>query len=55
MSRATIGAGTAPNTPAQLRAWIRNPDDLKHGVLMPAMQIDEAYLHQLVAYLITLR
>jgi cytochrome c oxidase subunit 2 len=55
MSRATIGAGTAPNTPAQLRAWIRNPDDLKHGVLMPAMQIDEAYLHQLVEYLITLR
>ena len=55
MSRATIGAGAAPNTRESLLAWVRNPDDLKHGVLMPAMQIDEEYLHQLVEYLITLR
>jgi cytochrome c oxidase subunit 2 len=55
MSRATIGAGAAPNTRERLRAWLRNPDDLKHGVLMPAMQIDDKYLDQLVAYLLTLR
>ena len=55
MSRATIGAGAAPNTRERLRAWVRNPDDLKHGVLMPAMEIDEKYLHQLVEYLFTLR
>ncbi|HEY7633901.1 MAG TPA: cytochrome c oxidase subunit II [Gemmatimonadales bacterium] len=55
MSRATIAAGAAPNTREQLRAWIRNPDDLKHGVLMPAMQIDDKYLHELVEYLLTLR
>jgi cytochrome c oxidase subunit II len=55
MSRATIGAGAAPNTRESLLAWVRNPDGQKHGVLMPAMQIDEAYLHQLVEYLITLR
>ena len=36
MSRATIGAGVAPNTRERLRAWVRNPDDLKRGVLMPA-------------------
>ena len=55
MSRATIGAGVAPNTRDRLHAWVRNPDELKHGVLMPAMQIDDAYLDQLVAYLLTLR
>jgi cytochrome c oxidase subunit 2 len=55
MSRATLGAGAAPNTRESLLAWVRNPDNLKHGVLMPAMQIDEEYLHQLVEYLITLR
>ena len=54
MSRATIGAGTAPNVRERLRAWVANPDALKHGVLMPPMQIDDAYLDQLVAYLLTL-
>ena len=55
MSRATIGAGVAPNVRERLRAWIRNPDGLKHGVLMPAMQIDDRYLDQLLTYLLTLR
>ena len=51
----TIGAGAAPNTRERLRAWIRNPDNLKRGVLMPAMQIDDKYIDQLVEYLMTLR
>ena len=55
MSRATIGAGVAPNTRNRLRAWVQNPDDLKHGVLMPAMQLDDEQLDQLVEYLLTLR
>jgi cytochrome c oxidase subunit 2 len=55
MSRETIGAGVAPNTRDRLRAWVRNPDDLKNGVLMPAMQLDDAQLDQLVEYLLTLR
>jgi cytochrome c oxidase subunit 2 len=55
MSRATIGAGAAPNTRERLRAWVRNPDNLKRGVLMPAMQIDDKYIDQLVDYLLTLR
>jgi cytochrome c oxidase subunit 2 len=55
MSRATIGSGAAPNVRDRLRAWIRNPDDIKHGVLMPAMQIDDEYVDQLVEYLLTLR
>ena len=55
MSRQTIGSGVAPNTREHLRAWVRNPDDLKRGVLMPPMQIDDKYEDQLVDYLLTLR
>ena len=55
MARATLGAGVAPNTRERLRAWVKNPDDLKHGVLMPAMQLDDKQLDQLVDYLVTLR
>ncbi len=55
MSRATIGGGVAPNTRDRLRAWVRNPDDLKRGALMPAMQLDDEQLDQLVDYLLTLR
>jgi cytochrome c oxidase subunit 2 len=55
MSRSTLGAGVAPNTPENLRAWIDNPDALKPGALMPAMKLSRADLDQLVAYLLTLR
>jgi cytochrome c oxidase subunit II len=55
MSRQTIGAGVAPNIRERLRAWVRNPHDLKRGVLMPPMQIDDKYEDQLVDYLLTLR
>jgi cytochrome c oxidase subunit 2 len=55
MSRQTIGAGVAPNVRERLRAWIRNPHDLKRGVLMPPMQLDDPYQDQLVDYLLTLR
>jgi cytochrome c oxidase subunit 2 len=55
MSRSTLGAGVAPNTPEHLRDWIDNPDALKPGALMPAMKLSRADLDQLVAYLLTLR
>jgi cytochrome c oxidase subunit 2 len=55
MSRATIGAGAATNTPANLRAWLNNPDQLKPGVLMPAMKLSDAEIDQVVAYLATLK
>jgi cytochrome c oxidase subunit 2 len=54
MSRATIAAGSVPNSAETLKDWIRNPDHFKPGVLMPAMQLDEARLDALVAYLGTL-
>ena len=54
MSRATIAAGAATNTPENLRAWIQEPDHFKPGVLMPAMQLSDEQIDQLVAYLTTL-
>jgi cytochrome c oxidase subunit II len=55
MSRDTIAAGAAPNTPENLRLWIRNPDALKPGSLMPAMELNDADSNALTAYLETLR
>jgi cytochrome c oxidase subunit 2 len=55
MSRDTIAAGAANNTAENLRAWIRDPNPIKPGSLMPAMQLDDRDLDALTAYLETLR
>jgi cytochrome c oxidase subunit 2 len=55
MSRDTIAAGAAKNTPENLRQWILNPDSIKPGSLMPAMQLSDQDLVALTAYLETLR
>jgi cytochrome c oxidase subunit 2 len=55
MSRDTIAAGAALNTPNNLRLWIRNPEALKPGSLMPAMELNDPDLDALTAYLETLR
>ncbi|HEX8710773.1 MAG TPA: c-type cytochrome, partial [Terracidiphilus sp.] len=54
MSRATIAAGAADNTPANLRAWIKDPGVFKPGAHMPAMQLSDEQINQVVAYLTTL-
>lgn len=53
-SRDTIGSGSVVNNPANLRGWIKNPDEYKPGVLMPAMQLNNQQLDQVTAYLETL-
>jgi cytochrome c oxidase subunit 2 len=55
MSRDTIAAGAAPNTADNLRLWIRNPEVIKPGSLMPAMQLSDEQLDALTPYLETLR
>jgi cytochrome c oxidase subunit 2 len=55
MSRTTIAAGAALNTPDNLRLWIQNPDAIKRGSLMPAMKLSDPDLDALVGYLETLR
>jgi cytochrome c oxidase subunit 2 len=55
MSRDTIAAGAAPNTPENLRRWIRDPDSIKPGSRMPAMELSDRELDAVTAYLTTLR
>jgi cytochrome c oxidase subunit II len=55
MSRDTIASGAAQNTVENLRQWIKEPDSIKPGSLMPAMQLNDQQLDQLTAYLATLK
>jgi cytochrome c oxidase subunit 2 len=55
MSRQSIGAGAAANTPDELRAWVDDPSSRKPGALMPAMKLSPAEVDHLVRYLVTLR
>ena len=51
MSRDTIASGAAPNTPDNLRLWLRNPDAIKPGSLMPAMKLNEQDVNAVAEYL----
>ena len=55
MSRRTLASGATENTPANMRLWIKNPDAIKPGSLMPAMKLSDADLDAVTAYLETLR
>jgi cytochrome c oxidase subunit II len=55
MSRQTLGAGVIPNTPENLRQWIRDPQTMKPGNLMPNMQLSEREIEQVLAYLSSLK
>jgi len=55
MSRETLGSGAIPNTPANLRAWVRDPQAIKPGNLMPNMQLNALELDEVVAYLSSLK
>jgi cytochrome c oxidase subunit 2 len=54
MSRETIASGAALNTPENLRLWIENPDAIKPGSLMPAMNLSRQEFDSVTAYLLTL-
>ncbi len=54
MSRSTIAAGAVANTPDNLREWIKDPNTFKPGAQMPAMQLSDQQVDQIVAYLTTL-
>jgi len=55
MSRDTLASGASANTPADLKLWIKDPDYVKPGSLMPAMQLSDEQIDQMVAYLTTLK
>ena len=55
MSRDTIASGAALNTTENLRSWMRDPQIIKPGCLMPNMQLTQVEVTQIVAYLQTLK
>ncbi len=55
MLRQTIGAGVAPLDDKHLWAWVKDPQELKVGCLMPDMQLLDAEVDSIVAYLKTLK
>jgi len=55
MSRTTIASGAAPNNEENLKLWVEEPDAIKPGCLMPAMQLDQPDVKALVAYLMSLK
>ncbi len=55
MSRRTLAAGMAANTPDELRRWVDDPQQLKPGCLMPAFGLSRADRDRIVGYLMTLR
>jgi len=54
-SRRQLGAGILENTPANMRRWLKNPQHIKPGVLMPDFNFTDQELDQLGEYLETLR
>jgi cytochrome c oxidase subunit 2 len=54
-SRRELGAGTLPNTRANLATWIVDAQQFKPGNRMPRMSMSDENLQDLVAYLETLR
>jgi len=55
MSRETLASGATPNARETLRAWVRDPQKLKVGCLMPNMQMSDTEVDQIVSYLQTLK
>jgi len=53
--RSTLAALTIPNTPAELAAWIHDPQAIKPGAHMPDLGLSGAEVTKLVAFLDGLR
>jgi cytochrome c oxidase subunit 2 len=55
MSRSIIGSGVVPNTPANLRQWVFDPQTIKPGCDMPAMKLTNHEIDLVCSYLETLK
>ncbi|HJR51360.1 MAG TPA: c-type cytochrome [Gemmatimonadales bacterium] len=44
-------AGNAPNTPGNLAAWIRRPDSVEPGTVMPTLGVSRQEARDITAYL----
>jgi cytochrome c oxidase subunit 2 len=54
MSRQTLAAGMIDNNLENLRAWVRDPQAIKPGCLMPAFGLEDRNVDAIVRYLSTL-
>ncbi|EEF59794.1 cytochrome c oxidase subunit II [Pedosphaera parvula] len=54
-TRQTLGAGVVENTPEHLAQWLKNPQKLKPGNLMPNMLLTDAQVQDMVSYFQTLK
>jgi cytochrome c oxidase subunit 2 len=54
-SRRTIASGTLPNDPGDLSDWIRDPQSIKQGTLMPSAPLSQPDIDAVVAFLEGLR
>jgi cytochrome c oxidase subunit 2 len=54
MSRQTLASGMLPNTPENLRNWLKDPQIVKPGCLMPAFVLSNRDRDLLLSYLLTL-
>jgi cytochrome c2 len=51
----TVLAGTLPNTPANMLTWIKTPQAVRPGDVMPNMGLNDHDARDIAAYLYTLR
>jgi cytochrome c oxidase subunit II len=54
-SRKQLASGIIDNTPANMRLWLKSPQHIKPGALMPDFSLTDEQLDQLAAYLSTLQ
>ena len=54
-SRDTIASGAVPNTPENVRAFVKDPANFKPGALMPPMHLNDHDLDAVTAYLMSLK
>jgi len=53
-SRTTIAAGLLANTPENLARWLRDPQAVKPGALMPRLPLSDDDIQALTAFLYSL-
>jgi cytochrome c oxidase subunit 2 len=54
-SRTSLAALTIPNTPEHMREWLRRTQDVKPGAEMPQVELTDAQVNRLAAYLESLK
>ena len=54
-SRKQLASGMIDNTPANMRLWLKSPQHIKPGALMPDFNFTDEQLDQLSEYLSTLQ